>query len=91
MLARLLAPAARTALPAMRAQGRRMTTKVDDMRLKDLPGHASSLAKDPQTQGALKVELYLRVVEPCMPMPFGCMQRTWDTTQPRSWRAYFPL
>jgi hypothetical protein len=57
MLSRFITPVARSALPAMRAQCRNMATKVDDVKIKDLPAYASAVAKDPQTRSAFEVSL----------------------------------
>ena len=55
MAARLLAPAVRAAIPRVAASTRAMATKVEDVKLKDLPAYAQQVMKDPKTRTALEV------------------------------------
>ena len=55
MAARLLTPVLKAAAPRVAAHTRAMATKVEDVKLKDLPAYAQQVVNDPKTRTAYEV------------------------------------
>lgn len=56
---KLLTPMLKAAAPRVAAHTRAMATKVEDVKLKDLPAYAQQVVNDPKTRSAYEVSTTL--------------------------------